>query len=86
MSASHTNWLRSINLLPDKLVPATPSILNSFEVEWDNENISANGRIKNKILTGKTATADFDLQTKTDGVLSFAINIDSEDEQGKLSL
>ena len=86
ITGAHVSWLRAKEFLPAGFVPATPSLLDNFEIQWDSKNVSAQGTVTNKILTGKTAKADFSIQTSSDGVLNFLIDIDSEDEQGTLTI
>lgn len=86
LTGAHANWLRSKRLLPDKFVPATPSLLESVNIHWDDQNLSVQGTVTNKILTGKTAKAKFVLKSAYGGMIDLTLDIDSEDEQGKLSI
>lgn len=86
MTNAQVNWLRTKNWLPEKTLPTTPADLDAFQIIWDSNKISAIGTVRNKLLSGQKAKADFTLYSDYSDKLDFVVLIDDGVEKGQLSI
>lgn len=86
VTSAQTNWIRTKDWLPEKTLPATPSYLEAFNIVWDKKRTTAIGTVRNQLLSGQTAKADFTLHTDQSGMLNFIVLVDNEGEKGQLSI
>jgi hypothetical protein len=86
VTTAQVNWLRAKNWLPEKTLPTTPSHLDAFQIIWDRKKISAIGTVRNKLLSGQKAKADFTLHTDHSDMLDFVVLVDNGVEKGQLSI
>jgi len=83
---AQVNWLRTKNWLPERTLPTAPSDLDAFQIIWDSNKMSAIGTVRNKLLSGQKAKADFTLYTDYSHMFDFVVLVDDGVEKGQLSV
>jgi hypothetical protein len=86
VTTAQVNWLRTKDWIPEKTLPTTPSRLDAFQIIWDSNKISAIGTVRNTLLSGQKAKADFTLHTDHSHKLDFIVLVDDGVEKGQLSI